>query len=232
MCGSRRLTDRLHSAGGTAALLSCVLFLTPACDGVGALGEDERVQPLTLMEPADRSETADAVRFMWTGGGSGWYRLQLSTDSSFTVLVRDISSGTVPEHIVRELDRGTIHFWRVRHEHPEGVGAWSVVRSFIPVRKALLPARPNLRTPVHLTIGLPREIIVEWEPVPDAIAYHLQVFMDEDLLLFHADLEELTSSEIPIRDLVFTYPYWWRVRAESVAGYGVWSNVWKFQVKD
>ena len=206
--------------------------LLSACDGSVDAGVNEQDSHVELIEPADEAETADAVYFRWTGSLTGWSRLQIATDSLFTDVVTDASTGTVPNHIVRDFEHDRTYYWRVRREKNDGTGPWSAVRTFTPVRTALLPGRPELRTPAHLAKGLPREITVAWEPVPHAISYQLQVFVDEDLLLYHADLHELTSTEIPIVDLVYTYPYWWRVRAESVAGIGPWSDVWTFQVRD
>lgn len=226
---------RPHSrlARHVAVLISIPLLLLSACDSVVDADQKEQVIRPELTEPSDGAETANAVQFNWTGSApTGWFRLQVARDSLFTDVVTDVKVGSSPRYIVRELKRNHTHYWRVRHELESGVDSWSDIRSFTPVRTALLPAKVVLQTPADLTEALPRELTLEWEPVPHAISYHLQVFMDEDLLLFQADLEDLTATEFHINDLVYTYPYWWRVRAESVAGYGAWSSVWKFQIKD
>lgn len=224
---------RSRLARRVVILASVSLLLLSGCDSVVDTDPEERATPVELTEPADRAETANAVLFSWTGSApTGWFRLQVARDSLFTEISTDVKVGTVPRHIARELRQHHTHYWRVRREHDGGADSWSDIRSFTPTRTALLPERPVLRSPADLAGPLPREVTVEWASVPHAISYHLQVFMDEDLLLYQTDLEDLTATRNHISDLVYTYPYWWRVRAESLAGYGAWSTVWKFQVED
>jgi hypothetical protein len=214
-------------------VIPALLLLVSACDSAVEPEQDSGSGRIELTEPEDGAETADALRFRWTSDArSGWFRLQVATDSLFSRLVRDINVGTVPERIEGDFDRNQTHFWRVRREYEDGSDPWSDTRSFTPVRTALLPGRPDLVGPADLTIGLPRQITVAWKPVPNAISYDLQIFLDEELLLFHADLRDLPDTRYDVRDLVYTYPYWWRVRARSFAGTGPWSSVWKFQVED
>ena len=82
------------------------------------------------------------------------------------------------------------------------------------------------------TLDLERTVRLEWDPVPDAYSYHLVVTIDEDMFLFQADLENLEDPFFELEGLIFTYPYWWKVRALGPAGYSEWSPVWIFWVRD
>lgn len=231
----RHATARSSPARSSLGLLLIPFIVSSlaGCDAATDAGPDSGMLRPVLIAPEDGADTPDAIRFVWeSDASSGWYRLQVAGDSLFSTVEHDINSGTSTRHIVRDLEIGRTYFWRVRRETASGVDPWSDTGSFRTTHVAVLPRRPELINPPDLTGGLPTEITLEWTPVDEAIAYDLQVFVDEDLLLFHADLVGLTNTSYPVRDLVYTYPYWWRVRAESVKGKSAWSPVWKFQVKD
>lgn len=211
----------------TALLALCAV----GCHPGSVSSEDDLVAPVPN-EPADGAETANAVLLGWTPIESAVaYRVQLASNADFSQLVTDQVIKPHPRVPVRELEMDTGYFWRVRSESGGRASSWSATRSFRVTRTAHKPRAPRPVLPAYDQHDMDRLVRVAWEPVEDAYSYHLVVTLDEDMLLYQADLENLETSYFDLEQLVFTYPYWWKVRALGPAGYSEWSPVWIFWVR-
>jgi hypothetical protein len=184
------------------------------------------------IEPEDGMSTASAVLLRWTDDPSAWhYRVQVARDRAFTDLIDELIVSVHPWAAIQDLAIDQQYFWRVRTESTDEVSAWSVPRSLVVDRFAHQPDSPRPLAPAFDARGLDTRVRIAWEPVEDAYAYHLIVTLDEDMLLYEADLENLREPYFDLDDLVLTYPYWWKVRALGPAGYSDWSSVWIFWIK-
>ena len=132
---------------------------------------------------------------------------------------------------IQGLDLDGVYYWRVRSESSQEVTAWSATRSLVVDRSARTPIPPQLVAPAYDARGLETRVRVEWEAVEGAYAYHLIVTLDEAMLLYQADLENLSQPFFDLENLVFTYPYWWKVRALGPSGYSEWSSVRLFWIR-
>ena len=86
----------------------------------------------------------------------------------------------------------------------------------------------SLRYPSDLQTGLDTTITFRWSKVPDVTRYLVQISSD-------AEFTALEKSDSTGSDTLKTFTgllkgrqYFWRVKAQSVAGVGLWSNVWRF----
>ncbi len=86
----------------------------------------------------------------------------------------------------------------------------------------------SLRYPSDLQSGLDTTITFRWNKVQDVTQYLIQVSSD-------SEFESLDKSDSTGSDTVKTFTgllkgkqYFWRVKVQSVAGVGLWSNVWRF----
>lgn len=184
------------------------------------------------IEPQDGASTSTAVLLRWSEAVDIWhYRVQLARDQGFTDIIEDMTVSVHPWVAVQDLTLDDQYFWRVRTESTEEVSPWSSPRSLVVDRFAHIPDSPRPLSPDYDARGLETRVRIAWEPVEDAYAYHLVVTLDEDMLLYEADLENLREPYFDLEDLVLTYPYWWKVRALGPAGYSDWSSVWIFWVK-
>jgi len=208
----------------TALLFGC---------SAGAVGPENDLSAPRLLTPAENARTADAILLTWSTEDSAQrYRVQVAEDAEFSRLLIDEVSGTRPYRALRDLPMDADLFWRVRSETDTAASEWSGVRHIEIVSHARPPQSPRLTLPDDGTLDLERTVLLEWDPVPDAYAYHLVVTIDEDMFLYQADLENLKDPFFELNGLIFTYPYWWKVRALGPAGYSEWSPVWIFQVRD
>jgi hypothetical protein len=117
-------------------------------------------------------------------------------------------------------------FWRVRAINEHGVaGQWSATWWF---RLDALP-RPALTAPAHRSTTASPGPTFEWEAVPDAAGYQIQISADRRF----GTVEQAAT----VTDA--TYPagglpdgrYYWRARGVNAAGIaGTWSAVWQITI--
>lgn len=212
-------------------VILAMAFWLAGCAG-GSVSEDSGSLVPRLTAPVNEAETPDAVLFSWEESEAVRYHIQIAEDAGFTRLLIDELTGSRSWYPVRDLPMDTHLFWRVRSESDTDASAWSDVRRVHVVSHAHPPAAPQLAVPDDGTLDLERTVRLEWDPVPEAYSYHLVVTIDEDMFLYQADLENLQDPFFELDGLIFTYPYWWKVRALGPAGYSEWSPVWIFWVKD
>ena len=215
-------------------LVLASLFIVPlsGCDA-GSVSDDATARAPAPVEPAQGAQTATAVLLSWTPVDDVVrYRYQVAGDEGFTELILEDISISFPRAPVRELLVNETYFWRVRAEFESTVSDWSTPRQFDVRTLAQVPDPPRLKLPAYDEKDLERSVHIEWEPVEGAYSYHLVVTIDEDMFLYQADLENIEEAFFDIDDLIFTYPYWWKVRALGPAGYSEWSPVWIFWVTD
>ena len=87
---------------------------------------------------------------------------------------------------------------------------------------------PLLRAPADASVAVPTQTVLEWEVVPEADAYIVEVARTS---AFHTPVRYTT--EVPRLDVVAPQAgatYYWRVRVGGVQGLAPWSAVWQFSV--
>ena len=164
-----------------------------------------------LVAPTPGSQTDDAVLLDWTDvDGAYSYRVQVSTKADFTSAIYTDKVYEYSEAIIQNLEQNKTHYWRALPLSKTGAeGRWSEIFTFVPVRQAEFPINPSQIYPDNGTGNHDRSVRIRWASVEDAISYHLVVTIDEDMLLYQVDLENVKSTSYLVEGLVLTYPYWW-----------------------
>ncbi|MGE5621272.1 MAG: glycosyl hydrolase family 18 protein [archaeon] len=87
---------------------------------------------VNLTYPADGAQNlSSGLTLTWSvPAKTTTYKLQVSTNSSFTTLVTDQTGLINPSYVLSGLQGGTTYYWRVCGVNSFGTGAWSAVRSF------------------------------------------------------------------------------------------------------
>jgi len=93
-----------------------------------------RMANAILNYPADsQTGLGQEINFEWESViGAEYYQLQISKSDDFNDLVYSKDSITGTEHLVPELEKGLVYFWRVRVWNNESIGTafWSDVWTF------------------------------------------------------------------------------------------------------
>ena len=185
-------------------------------------GRTSLVYPPNLQTGVDSS-----VTFKWHRvEDADKYYFQLSTDATFKTLIKNDSLAdtliTVPD-----LPEGTRYYWRVQVKNIEGdLGPWSDYWNFVTFIP--LPAMPELISATTVQ-NRSNYIACMWRKVEYADIYRIHI---SRLLTFSPLAASGTTSDTvrTLSGLVEGQKYYWRVRAENIAGPGPWSDTLYFTI--
>ncbi len=158
------------------------------------------------------------------------YRIQISTNSGFTAIVKDTSGLMVSQFQIPSglLNYNTQYYWRVSAANQVGGGPWSGTRNFTTTRPA--PLAPVLVSPTDSAVGISLTPLLEWDSVASASTYRLRVSTDTSFASTVLDTAGLTASQfqVPSGKLQNSGQYFWRVNGSNVCVTGAWSETWSF----
>ncbi len=217
----------------------CVLAGLSACSGNEAAAPTAtvptRISAPALVYPVNGDQFAPTtVALTWKKVDNvRSYELQWTTtapDGGVETTGNAVTDGL--SHLLEDLPPRSRVQWKVRSVNVNGESPWSQERVFtaLTAPKRIPPPTPLL--PENGKMGLDRFAEIRWTPVENALSYEILVTIDEDMRLFQADIEGLQEPALNLTQLIYTYPYWWKVRALGPSGYSEWSPVWIFTVRD
>jgi hypothetical protein len=184
----------------------------------------------TLLSPTNSATNQTiAATFKWDSVSKATkYRIQVSTDSSFSSTVKDsILSGIGDTSLALTLSNGTKYFWHVKAMNATDTSAWSTEWKFTTIVAA--PAVPVLVSPANKATNRPVPDTLKWDTAGRAASYHVQVAKDT---LFSTIVKDTTVSGITDTFLVVKLAndssYFWHVKSINVADSSAWSTEWKF----
>lgn len=171
------------------------------------------VDGATIRQPED----LPLLRWQGVGTASG-YQIQVGTDSSFSDPARQIEATSKSTSYLFTPSGAQEYWWRVAAEVGSGTyTAWSPVSSFtVP---GLRSADETGMTPNHSSAAEHVEdAVFDWEPVPGAVTYQLQVDTDNDFdsLLFQTN--GITGTRYARPATLDNDEYFWRVRGVDAFG--------------
>ena len=136
-----------------------------------------------LIAPSNAvNEVPGSVELRWESEGATAWDLQVATDSLFTELVEDIAGLVVKRFEVRELERLTTYYWRVRASNSAGSSDWSLPFQFTTVSNVSTEA-----------ISLPERTFSLKTPYPNPFTSHVTL-----------SFEVLDVAHQPIRVAIYT----------------------------
>jgi hypothetical protein len=159
------------------------------------------------------------------------FRIQLSTDSTFTIpnLINSgglvFSQYNVPGGI---LSNNTTYFWRVNATNTAGTGPYSAVWKFKTVTSPPVAA-PTLLSPPNGAVNQPVTLTLDWNDVFGTTGYKLLISTDSLFNTTRLDTT-ITNSQVtvPAGLLSGSSVYYWRARGFNIGGFGPWSVTWRF----
>ena len=189
----------------------------------------------TLTAPASGQslqQPEDPPLLSWTPvQGAVSYTIQVDTDDSFVppLTVDNKTTATTSYLIPTPLIAQTYH-WQVKATMGTGVETqWSEIRTFTPtgLRKAVLTS------PVDNADTKVVDVALDWEPVPGAVKYDLQISTDQNFLSgATTTVTNVVGSRYSPPTTLNNDQYWWRVRPYDAGGNFLdWGqvDVWTFQ---
>jgi len=206
------------NAGGTSAYSTVWNFTTivaiPDVPVLGSPVDNAVSQPTTLL-------------LNWnTMPGADIYRLQVSTDQNFSLLVVDDSTLTITSEQLTGLSNNTKYYWRVQAKNAGGTSAYSMVWDFTTV--VAIPDVPVPVSPVDNVVDQPTTLSLNWNMAMRAESYRLQVSTDQNFGSFASDDSTIATTSIQLTDLSNNIKYYWRVNAKNAGGTSAYSTVCNF----
>ncbi len=181
--------------------------------------------PPALVSPVDGSmDVPTTLTLSWNvSSGASSYRLQTSSDSSFSILATDDSTLTTTSKQVA-VPNNVKRYWRVSAQGNGGASPYSNVWDFTTVPPP--PAAPILASPANGSSGQPTTVTLNWNSSSGATSYRLQVSSISDFSSLIVDDSTLTSVSRQVNSLAYNTTYYWRVNALNGGGTSAWSTPW------
>ena len=156
------------------------------------------------------------------------YWFEYGTDSTFATIIARDSSLTDTTKTITGLSYITKYYWRVKARNQIDWGAFSNKWYFTTAPD--VPAVPTLLTPANNTVDLSTTPVLDWNDVPYAASYRLQISTSAAFTTTAYDTAGLTASQItvPSGKITTNTQYYWRVNATNFAGTSSYSTVWNF----
>jgi hypothetical protein len=172
---------------------------------------------------------ADSLRLRWLRGDAqtGRFWFEMSSDSAFSSKRLD-SSLSDTSYLVQDLMKGATYWWRVRTNNTWGWGSFSEVRTFS--TRVDLPGVVLLSYPPNGVTLSGDSIRAGWHrSAPATTRYWFEISPDSTFT--HSLLDSTVVDSIFLaRGLQKGSTYWWRVKACNAAGWGSFSDVWRFSI--
>ena len=147
------------------------------------------------------------------------YQIQVAVESAFSAPIVDQTT-TLSEYTpASDLTPNTTFYWHIRAYNIANIAsAWSAVRPF---RTALLP-------PIPASPADNNRPAFDWEDVPGATGYTLQVSRNSTFTLLIGSYSSVASTFTPTAYLPANIPLYWRLRANGYNGPSAWSATFGF----
>ena len=168
--------------------------------------------------------------------GARGYTIQISIDPNFTdpALIATHTTAST-SFVLTNLGVPNVYFWRVRGDLDNAVTTeWSTARSYkilgLHLPEPWLPTTPRMNDDANVFTYV-RDAVLDWEPVPGASTYALQVSTDENFNTVLETKTGITGTSYARPKTLNNDQYYWRVRPVDASGNTLdWSDVpiWKF----
>ncbi len=156
-----------------------------------------------------------------------FYKLQISTDSTFNAINYEVDGISEPNFEIRDLNHGLItYYWRVAGKGVGGMGEYSEMFMFTTATSG-----PELIYPEHRSRELPTDVTLLWNEAEGATSYRLEfgtnILMNSSLI----DSTGIKDTQFELNDLIYDKKYYWRVTSASDDGLGFWSDIYNFRTQ-
>jgi hypothetical protein len=181
--------------------------------------------PPTLLAPDDFANPTFTPTFRWSAvRGAQYYRLQYTTDPSFSAGITQVDTRNTSFTPTTTLPNDVNYYWRVRVHSGESISNWTTPRTF--VKKWYI--KPVLLTPTnnYLHVRFP---IFSWTPVPGASYYKVEISLSNNFSIIYDSGNTANTFFSPNRYDGVPTTYYWRVTPyDGNNNAGSASNTWSY----
>ncbi len=184
--------------------------------------------PVLLAPPNNATGVGLFPTFDWTDvSGATSYRLQIFQGAT-TVLDQSGIPASQYTLVSALLNYSTSYYWRVSASGPGGTSGWSAQWFF--TTQDPPPIIPVLTAPVNGATNVPLTPTLNWNDVPNAQYYRLQVSTSNTFSSNVIDVNGIVNSGYVVQTgaLLNSTVYYWRVNATNTGGTSDWSTVFSF----
>ena len=179
----------------------------------------------TLLEPADGATPTFTPTFRWTAvRGAQFYRLQYTTDPSFSSGINEINSRNTAYTPTETMPNDVNYYWRVRTHSGNSISDWTPIRSFIKrwyIKPVLLTPTNNYQ---HVRFPL-----FSWTPVPGAARYFVEISNSPGFVPLYDSGSTANTFFSPNRYTGGLATFYWRVTPYDGSGKaGLASNTFSY----
>ena len=156
------------------------------------------------------------------------YRIQVSTTSDFTALIKDSSGLLNTSYNISNLANNTTYYWRVCASNGYGASNWSEAYY---TTITTLPSQVILLSPTNaVSINADSTRLIWNKSNSLVMRYWLQVATDS--AMSHILFQDSTVSDTSklLVQLSENVTYWWKVKACNSIGWGLYSTTNKFTI--
>ncbi|MDR9414829.1 MAG: Ig-like domain-containing protein [Gracilimonas sp.] len=207
--------------------------LVPTTTPIPGIVNITKIAPPTLpvLElPQDGSTDVDtALTLEWQNvTNAAEYRVQVSTDNSFSTIITD-SVLTTSSVFITSLNFNTTYHWRVKASNTGGESGWT--NSFSFTTKDPIPEIPNLQAPANAATDQDTSLAFDWTAANNAQAYQFQLSEVSSFTSLIEDTSQLSNTTYQVDGLDYLTTYYWRVRSFGNQDTSAWSTTFSFQTK-
>jgi hypothetical protein len=181
---------------------------------------------LALIEPENNVEPTFTPTLRWTAvRGAQYYRLQYSTDPSFSANLTQIDTRNSSYTPTTTLPNDVNYYWRVRVHSGDSISDWTPSWTFI----KRWDIKPILLTPTN-NYQHQRFPVFSWTPVPGASYYKVEISLYPGFSPIYDSGETANTFFSPNKYNGALNTYYWRVTPYDGSGKaGVPSNTFSYR---
>gem|GEM_PF-275415 len=177
--------------------------------------DEKRIAEVTLSEPMNREENVELnVNLKWSvSPNAEYYHLQIANDAGFQQIIFENDGLSTNMSSSSELKPNGTYYWRVKAKKGLLSSTWSTVFSFKTI--TVQPQIPAMIYPKPDAKQVALMPTFQWESVPYATSYHIQVSQYEDFSILDIDNDKITENSFT-DEYYFMYGtnYFWRIKAK------------------
>jgi hypothetical protein len=190
------------------------------------------VPPAPVLSSPSNAATGIALNPVLTwnaASGAASYRLQVSTASDFSTTVFDQGGIIAVSQVVTGVtSNSAVYYWRADAANGGGSSVWSTTFSFTTI--IALPSAVALVAPGD-TVKADSTMFVWNKGAPSIVKYQLQIASDAGMTTIVSQDSTIADTTKLVKPFADGSTYYWRVRANNVAGWGTWSVIRSFIVR-